>query len=190
MNIIEKAKEYADEKALNSIKAIVEQAYLDGYNDGLKHYENEKLERIKDGVEFVDLGLPSGTLWSSMRLKNAQNITIVLPYIEASKLNIPTKEQFEELFMECHHRYNYYKSTEIDGLIFTGKNGNSILIEYATIVGHSKTKRLCFWLKDEKESNVKLSANTNIRDRKLIAAFDNIFMGLNLPVMLVMKKNG
>lgn len=188
MNITEKAKAYAEEKALKGINTLIEQAYLDGYNDGLKHFENEKLERIKDGVEYVDLGLPSGTLWSSVRLKNAQNITKVLPYIEASKLNIPTKEQFEELFMECHHRNHYYKSTEIDGLIFTGKNGNSILIEYATIDGHSKTKRLCFWLKDEKESNVKLSAKTNIIDRKLIAAVDNIFMGLKLPVMLVVKK--
>lgn len=189
MDITGKAKRYAEEKTLTGIKTLVEQAYLDGYNDGLKHFENEKLERIKDGVEYVDLGLPSGTLWSSVILKNAQNITKVLPYIEASKLNIPTKEQFEELFMECHHRVYYSQSTGIKGLIFTGKNGNSILIEYATIDGHSKTKRLCFWLKDEKESNVKLSAKTNIIDRKLVAAVDIIFMGLNLPVMLVMSKD-
>ena len=69
MDIIEKAKEYAEEKAIKGINALVEQAYLDGYNDGLKHHENEKLALIKDGVEYVDLGLPSGTLWSLKYVK-------------------------------------------------------------------------------------------------------------------------
>ena len=188
MDLIEKAKAYAGERTLKGINSLVEQAYLDGYNDGLKHYENEKLESIKDGVEYVDLGLPSGTLWSSMILKNSQNITKELPYIEASKLNIPTKDQFEELFMECHHSPYYYQSAESKGLIFTGKNGNSILIEYAVIVSYGKPKGMYFWLKDDKDSNVKLSARTNVKDRKLISAVDNIFMGLKLPVMLVMNK--
>jgi hypothetical protein len=54
MNITERSKEYAKGKALDAITAAIEQAYADGYNDGLKHLENEKLEAIKDGVEYVD----------------------------------------------------------------------------------------------------------------------------------------
>ena len=50
MDILEKAKVYAEENAIKGINALVEQAYLDGYNDGLKHHENEKLALIKDGV--------------------------------------------------------------------------------------------------------------------------------------------
>ena len=56
MDIIEKAKEYAEEKAIKGINALVEQAYLDGYNDGLKHYENEKL--VSECI-FND-GIPCG----------------------------------------------------------------------------------------------------------------------------------
>ena len=65
MSIEEKSKEYAKGKALDAMTAAIEQAYADGYNDGLKHFENEKIERMKDGVDYKDLGLTSKTLWSS-----------------------------------------------------------------------------------------------------------------------------
>ena len=108
-----------------------------------------------------------------------------MPYIEASKLSIPTKEQYYELFSECHHSLSYKQSRDVNGLIFTGKTGKSILIEYAEIEGYDKPRGLYFWLKDEKESNLKLSARTSLKDRKLISSFDNIFMGLKLPIILV-----
>lgn len=73
MNIKEKSKLYAEEKALEAISTAIEQAYEAGYHDGLKHCENERLEVIKDGVEYVDLGLPSGTMWSSCCIKLSQN---------------------------------------------------------------------------------------------------------------------
>lgn len=73
MNIKEKSKLYAEGKALEAISTAIEQAYEAGYHDGLKHYENERLEAIKDGVEYVDLGLPSGTMWSSCCIKLSQN---------------------------------------------------------------------------------------------------------------------
>ena len=97
MDIKERAKQYAESKALEAITSAIEQAYADGYNDGLKHRENEELELIKEGVEYVDLGLPSGTLWSSTCIRDKSNIRRQLPYIEASKLSIPTKAQFLEL---------------------------------------------------------------------------------------------
>ena len=65
MEIIERGKKYAEGKALSALSSVIEQAYIDGYNDGLKHLEIEKLEAMKEGVEYVDLDLPSGTLWSS-----------------------------------------------------------------------------------------------------------------------------
>ena len=69
MDIKEKAKMYAEGKAIDAISAAIEQAYTDGYNEGLKHYENEKLESIVDGVEYKDLMLSSGTKWATAYLK-------------------------------------------------------------------------------------------------------------------------
>ena len=64
--IEDKAKEYAEGKALSAMTSAIEQAYIDGYNagfqDGLNH-QKPPIEVI-DGVEYVDLGLPSGTKWS------------------------------------------------------------------------------------------------------------------------------
>ena len=50
MDIIEKSKEYAKGKAIDALTAAIEQAYVDGYNDGLKHFENARLESFVDGV--------------------------------------------------------------------------------------------------------------------------------------------
>jgi len=89
MDITEKAKEYAQGKALEAISSAIEQAYADGYNAGLNHIENEKLEAIKDGVEYVDLKLKSDTLWSLKYIKD-QGFFNKMAYMDASKLNLPT----------------------------------------------------------------------------------------------------
>jgi hypothetical protein len=188
MSIEEKAKEYANGKALEAINAAIEQAYADGYNDGMRHIENEKLEAIKDGVEYVDLGLQSGTLWSSNYIKKSHGNKDCLPYLEASKLNIPTKEQFEELCRECFPSYE--NTTKCHGIKFTGTNGKSIVIEYFTCneLANLDTKNVFnFWLKDNENSNERLSANIKIENNKAIPIFEKIHMGLKLPVMLVRK---
>lgn len=186
MNITEKSKEYAKGKALEVITAAIEQAYEDGYNDGMRHIENEKLEAIKDGVEYVDLCLPSGTLWSSRYLKNDKGNKGCLPYLEASKLNLPTKEQFEELCRECFP--SVANTTNYHGIKFIGKNGESIIIEYFTCneLANLDTKNVFnFWLKDDENSNERLSANIKIENNKAIPIFENVYMGLKLPIMLV-----
>ena len=46
-------------------KAIA-QAYADGYRNGYKDREEEIPVDLRDNkTEYVDLGLPSGTLWST-----------------------------------------------------------------------------------------------------------------------------
>ena len=190
MNITEKSKEYAKGKALEAITTAIEQAYADGYNDGLKHLEKEKLEAMKDGVEYVDLGLPSGTLWSSNYIKKTNSNKGCLPYLEASKLNLPTKEQFEELCRECFS--SYANTTKYHGIKFTGTNGESIVIEYFTCneLANLDTKNVFnFWLKDDDNSNERLSANIKIENNKAIPIFEKIYMGLKLPVMLVREIN-
>ena len=69
--------------------------------------------------DFVDLGLPSGTLWK------ISNDKTFCTHDEALKLidgQLPTKEQFEELMSQCDWTWTDY------GYLVTGKNGNSITL--------------------------------------------------------------
>ena len=186
MNILEKAKKYADEKALKAINAVVEQAYIDGYNDGMRHRENLILENIQEGVEYVDLGLPSGTLWSSKYVSEKNKRRNYLPYLEASKLNIPTKGQFEELCLEC--QLSYIITTKVKGITFTGITGNSITIEYSYVSGINAPgnwESFIFWLQDDDESKEKACAFLSPKGNELKGTIIKAFMGLKLPIMLV-----
>ena len=178
MDIIERGKKYAEGKALSALSSVIEQAYIDGYNDGLKHLENEKIEAIKDGVEYVDLGL-KGALWSSKYVN--PNMT----YLEASKLNLPTKEQFEDL---CRESFTRKLQT---GFKFIGINGESIIIDFYPndpFDQLDQRSKFNFWLKDDEESNEKLTANVKIENNKATPVFEKVFMGLKLPIMLVKNK--
>lgn len=117
MDIKEKAREYALNVLSEDISKI-EQAYLDGYKEGQLLSTGSIID--EDGIEYFDLGLPSGTMWSKC-LTEKDDIfqCIQLPYLSAKELNIPTMEQVEEL-----------KTCKITGPSgsknYIGPNGNSI----------------------------------------------------------------
>lgn len=72
--------------------------------------------------EYVDLGLPSGTLWAT---ENAGGDGVYYTYAEAvSKFgnNLPTKEQFEELHEKCTIQLTS------SGYRIVGPNKNSIYL--------------------------------------------------------------
>ena len=98
---IDKAKKYAEGKVADALSQVVADAYLAGYNAG---YQDGIGKVAKDSVseetEFVDLGLPSGTLWASDYVKDGDEV-LFLPYPEALKYDIPTKEQVDELREYC-----------------------------------------------------------------------------------------
>lgn len=79
-------------KKIIDFRALVEKAVVSSY---MKGYEaNSGKSEIKiDDVEYIDLGLPSGTMWSKKTVGEFN-------FNDASKMNIPTKEQFKEL-CEC-----------------------------------------------------------------------------------------
>ena len=182
MDISEKAKKYAEGKAIDAISAAIEQAYVDGYNDGLKHYENERLESIVDGVEYIDLKLTSGTKWASGYLKEKASLGW-FAYEDASKLNLPTKEDFEELCKEC--AIDFYNYTHNKCIRFTGKNGE--IIELLCVkVDDNVYDSVSFWLKNEGEDTQKEYARVN-SSRKVLDV--KTFMGYKLPVLLVLKKD-
>lgn len=69
-------------------------------------------------ANYVDLGLPSGTLWKSEN-EDCGLITFDQAYYQCGS-NLPTKQQWEELIKFC-----IWSQTE-NGYIVKGKNGNSI----------------------------------------------------------------
>lgn len=187
MNINEKAKEYAEGKALEAITTAIEEAYASGYKEGyeagLAAQEPAALEEENDGVEYVDLGLPSGTLWSNGFLKNDNGEVCHLSYQEASELNIPTKEQFEELLGCCE----YIDSK--DSFCYLGRSGRyirfyNIFIEKAGEMVNYGTFQ--YWLKDEQPLG---------DDRRCVwgngigGYITSSFMGWKMPVFLVKTKD-
>ena len=188
MNIIEKSKEYAKGKALEAISTAIEQAYEAGYNDGMRHRENQLLESMEEDVEFKDLALPSGILWSSTYIIDKNFKTEKrLPYSEASKLSLPTKEQFEELFSNC--AIDVFLEAKRRGIRFTGINGQQIELSYVDINKLNelleRNEYIAFWLKDDEEKPEKAIAHVNNNGEILETKF---FMGYKLPVMLVKSK--
>jgi len=84
----------------------------------------------EDGIKFVDLGLPSGTLGAYDCLKDKDGKNIMLDYDEAAPLGIPTLEQFNELKYSC--KISIYKN--VNNEIFycvRGGNGSMIMLSSA-----------------------------------------------------------
>ena len=87
----ELAKTYAEENC-TEYKNALQAAFEKGFEAGKQLAEKKRI--VIDGVEYVDLGLPSGTLWSA-RPYSAKS------FPEANKLNLPTLEDWEEIAKYC-----------------------------------------------------------------------------------------
>lgn len=176
MDITEKSKEYAKGVSLEAITSAIEKAYADGFNAGMDYQANKKVIDAETGVTYVDLGLPSGTLWASDYVRKDSAAQLFL-YTEASNLNIPSLEQYEELRRECD--YEFFS----DRVSFTGKNGKSIEISYCFIRRYSDVFKntFVFWLKSKK------GFCTVAYVERTVDFFNtfNVFMGHRMPVLLV-----
>ncbi len=74
-------------------------------------------------VEFVDLGLPSGTKWAATNEKRTYTF---YEAVSVFHRQMPTEAQFDELFNECDYKIDK------KGILLTGKNGNSIYLSKGT----------------------------------------------------------
>lgn len=85
----------------------------------------QKVDSLSQLTGFIDLGLPSGTLWSAQYepCKYSFNMAMML-YGDA----IPSKKQCEELINSCTWTAVKNKEGRTEGYIVTSKNGNSIYI--------------------------------------------------------------
>ena len=156
----ELAEQFAEQKA-EELTAIVKEAYLKGYEQGCL---NATQTFSIDGFTVVDLGLPSGTMWTKEPLcilhygyKQER-----LSYQEAAKLPIPTEEQWNELVEHCRWQGNY-SSTGMTfyGVTCIGPNVNSIkfrskgYIKDEQQVGNINYGggKVYFWIHDDEEEN-------------------------------------
>ena len=99
---IDKAKKYAEGKVTKALSQVVADAYMAGYNAGYQDGYNKVVkDSVSEGSEFVDLGLPSGTLWSSDYVKDDNGNAIYVSQENSADYEIPTYEQFKELMDEC-----------------------------------------------------------------------------------------
>lgn len=181
MEHIEKAKAYAEEKALNTITSALEQAYRAGYVEGYKDaiVKNETRTETIDGVEFIDLGLPSGTNWSSTYLKNGKNSKL-LSYDEAIKMNIPSIDQFKELLKYCTFTNN--KSVKI-----SAPNGKELILSNCITITIGNSFEIVtdylFWLEGE-DSEKKMAPCADGRTSLKLSEY---YRYSELPVMLVIS---
>lgn len=73
----------------------------------------------RNSFEYVDLGLPSGTLWAT---ENAQGYYTFNEAVETFSDSLPVIEEFRELLKECKREWNEKRK----GITVTGPNGKSI----------------------------------------------------------------
>lgn len=79
---------------------------------------------------FVDLGLPSGKLWATENVKDENGDEGHFTFdeaIEAFGKNLPSKEDWKELFNNCSYKWNRKRK----GYDVTGPNGNTISLPAA-----------------------------------------------------------
>lgn len=186
-----KASNYAEENVINALKETFAKAYADGYRDGYKDREEETPVALCDKkTEFVDLGLPSGTLWST-DYERDDNEIILLPHEKSSHLQIPSAEQWEELKNTCQWEFDtngYYSLLEARCV---GPNGNVLKFDRTgkkNISTFSNTEEVFFWVKDGKKGNEKNAVHIYSGVNRGQAVIEDFYSGYKLPIRLVRKK--
>ena len=194
MNIIEKADKYADGKANEAITKAIAQAYLDGYRDGYNDREAEIPADFRDNkTTYIDLGLPSRTLWSSDYEKDGEEL-LYLPYERAEYLKIPTGEQWAELRDYCRWEWHIDDAYDFCWAKCIGPNGNILLFKRTGKID-ADTKscdwEAFFWLEEFSEDEHTFNAihmYNSMKARKgrnFLRNREQLFSGYHLPVRLV-----
>lgn len=194
MSNIDNAKKYAEGKVNDALNQVVAEAYMAGYNAGYQDGCNKVVkDSVMEGIEYVDLGLPSGTLWSSDYVKDDNGNTIYVTQENSADYKIPTYEQFKELMDECKWDQkseknwtewgNYYYH---EWAICLGPNGNKIIFEktglYEATDCLTRTSEILFWL-NNKESFHGNCANITLNNLEVGSGSE--FSGYKLPIRLV-----
>lgn len=185
----EKAGSYAEENVINVLKEVFAKVYADGYRDGYKDRADEiPVDLRLDQTKFVDLGLPSGTLWSENYEMQEDKISY-LPYDDASNYEIPSKEQMQELIDNCQWEFHYIDSVSRK-YICIGPNGNHIVFYskgYKLADTQREHEKIYFWIMSNNDASSKNAAYLYYH-KVPIKEVRELFSGNKLPLRLVKKK--
>lgn len=97
---------------------------------------NTELPKPSPQVQgYVDLGLPSGTLWKQTNEKGRMNLNQAID-MYGSKL--PTKEQFDELRNKCEWEWTG------NGMKFIGPNGNVLVLPASGFESFTSSDLKCY----------------------------------------------
>jgi len=114
---------------MKSIKIQIPEGYeIDEKNSTFKEIKFKPINNF----EFVDLNLPSKTLWATCNVgaKKPEEYGKLLSFDEVfSEYELPTSDQIEELTKFCDWKYVNYKG--VNGCLVIGTNGNSIFLPAA-----------------------------------------------------------
>lgn len=164
------AQQYAEEKAAEMAK-LLKAAYLKGYEQS--QLKVASCISIK-GVEYYDLGLPSGTLWS--KPLEGSSYYMKLSHFQAMKFDgLPTEAQWEELKEICR----------INSGCIIGRSGERIYLSLSDIGEQVPKEENRFWLKSEMDENGEAKAGRFCKDELTVVTH---FAGYQLPVMLTKKR--
>lgn len=194
--ITERAASYAEGKTNEAITRAISQAYVDGYRDGYKDRENERPVDLRGNkTVFVDLGLPSGTLWSADYEKEDGN-TIFLPYIDVTSFDLPSKAQWCELKSSCQWTFYQKESMKDNYFLCIGPNGNSIRFYLTGLKKASSRfewKHAFFWIRNNELGKGKYAVNMYDEENiygvyEIKGIVDLLFAGYKLPIRLIKSK--
>ena len=195
----EVAANYAAGKTNEVMDKAIAQAYADGYRDGYKDREEEIPVDLRDNkTKYVDLGLPSGTLWSSSYEKEDDEY-IYSPYEKAILQEIPTTEQWDELYSNCRWDYICNNANVLYRVDCVGPNGHVIsfyVTGFINAIQKKNSSESFFWLKEDINGNQKKAVHLCHKKQSVqgyqyyddIRVVENTFSGFKLPIRLVRKK--
>ncbi len=134
-------------------------------------------------------------MWANNYLMENNSVSY-LSYKDADFKNIPTKEQWDELWNSCHWKCDLDNSRELHKAYCVGPNGNVLEFKttgYIEAVSITNSYMAKFWIKDCRDVDEKHSATIFFggiynRRRGLENATSDLFSGCRLPVILVRNK--
>ena len=202
MNIIEQAEKFAEGKVNQAITKATVDAYIEGYRAGYKDREEELPLDLRDKkTEYIDMGLPSRTLWST-DYEQEESQYLYLPYDKAKNFKLPTKEQWEELLSLCRWEHVFKEGSYLpqlgnveqiyNGVNCVGPNGQSLSFKTTGRITTSSIRDhrdIFFWQEDNSNRSEKCAIHI-FQSYNLISAtadieVSNAFIGYKLPIRLV-----
>lgn len=86
-------------------------------------------QSVYNGHEYVDLGLPSGTLWATCNVGDGRPEEYGDYFAWGEGWRTPTREEWGELFSNTDKEFSMIN--DVEGWLFTAPNGNNLFLPCA-----------------------------------------------------------